>query len=94
MGRQLDELSVFFSGDPPFMSHHCVIVLLLANKLMIMMGPRLVQCGLGRGLLPFRTKRRLHPSSYLATTDVGQNWVGVGSFFSGGSWVHIEHNVA
>ena len=27
MGRQLDELSVFFSGDPPFMSHHCVIVL-------------------------------------------------------------------
>jgi len=27
MGRQLDELSVFFSGDPQFMSHHCVIVL-------------------------------------------------------------------
>jgi len=37
MGRQLDELSVFFSGDPPFMSGHCVIVLLLANKLMMMM---------------------------------------------------------
>jgi len=37
MGRQLDKLSVFFSGDPPFMSHHCVIVLLLANKLMMMM---------------------------------------------------------
>jgi len=36
MGRQLDELSVF-PGDPPFMSHHCVIVLLLANKLMMMM---------------------------------------------------------
>jgi len=37
MGRQLDELSVFFSGDPPFTSHHCVIVLLLVNKLMMMM---------------------------------------------------------
>jgi len=59
--------------------------MLLANKLMmIMMGPRLVQCGLGRGLLPFRTKWRLHPSSYLATTDMGQNWVGVAvPFFLG-----------
>jgi len=27
MGRQLDELSAFFSGDLPFMSHHCVIAL-------------------------------------------------------------------
>jgi len=36
MGRcQLDELSVF-PGDPPFMPHHCAIVLLLANKLMMM----------------------------------------------------------
>ena len=43
----------------------------------------------------FRTKRRLHPSSHLATIDMGQKlgweWV---CLFSGGSWVHIEHNVA
>jgi len=30
-------MNFVFSGDPPFMSHHCVIVfMLLANKLMMM----------------------------------------------------------
>ena len=32
------------------------------------LGPRLIQCGLGQGY--FRTKRRLHPSSRLATIDM------------------------
>ena len=32
MGRQLDELSVFFSGDQPFMSHHCVIVTFCVSR--------------------------------------------------------------
>ena len=42
----------------------------------------------------FRSKLHFHPSSHLATIDMGQklDWVGVP--FSGGSWVHIEHNVA
>jgi len=35
------------------------------------LGPHLIQCGLGRGLLPY-TKCRLHPSSRLATIDVNQ----------------------
>ena len=30
----------------------------------------------------FRTKWRLHPSSRLATKDMGQNWLGVGVLFS------------
>ena len=34
------------------------------------MGPRLIQCGLGRDLL--RTKWRLHPSSRLATIDMNR----------------------
>jgi len=55
------------------------------------LGPRLVQCGLWAEVY-FRTERRLHPSSHLATADMGQQ-LGV-RFFSGGSWVHIEHNVA
>jgi len=42
----------------------------------------------------FRTKRRLHPSSRLATIDISQKLSGVGVPFSGGSWVHIKHNVA
>ena len=41
------------------------------------MGARLVLCGLGRGLY-FRNKRRLHPSSHLATIDMGQKLGGVG----------------
>ena len=41
-----------------------------------------------------RTKWHLDLSSHLATTDMGQNWVGVCSLFSGGSWDPIEHNVA
>jgi len=81
MGRQLDELC-FFSGDPPLMSHHCVIVLCYW-RIDDDDGPSSsLQCGLGRGLPPFCSERRLHPSSYLATTDMGQNWVGV-PFFLG-----------
>ena len=34
------------------------------------LGPRLTQCGLGR--VYFRTKWRLHPSSRLATIDIGK----------------------
>ena len=41
----------------------------------------------------FRTKRRRHPSSHLATIDMGQK-LGAGALFSRGSWVYIEHNVA
>ena len=57
------------------------------------LGPLLVQCGLSR--VYFRAKRRLHPSSHLATIDMGQKLGGSGcAIFSGASWVHIEHNVA
>jgi len=46
------------------------------------LGPRLKQCGLDRGLLPYEW--RLHPSSRLATTDMGQTLGGVGvPFFWG-----------
>jgi len=56
-------------------------------------GPRLIQCGLGRG--HFRTKWRLHPSSRLATINMGQKLGGGGcALCSGGSWVPIEHKVA
>jgi len=34
MGRKLDELSVF-SGDPPFMSHHCVIFYITGELMMM-----------------------------------------------------------
>ena len=38
----------------------------------------------------YRTKWRLHPSSRLATIDMGQKLGGVGMpFFSGASWVPI-----
>jgi len=95
MGRQLDELlSVFFLATRHLCHIIVLLFMLLANKLMMMMGPRLVQCGLRRGLLPFRTKQRLHPSTYLATRDMGQNWGGGCALSSWGSWVHIEHNVA
>jgi len=57
------------------------------------LGPRLIQCGLGRGLL--RTKWRLHPSSRLATINIGQKLGGGGcALCSGGSWVPIEQKVA
>jgi len=42
----------------------------------------------------FRTKRRLHPSSHLATIDMGQKLGGLVWPFSGGSLVNIERNVA
>ena len=48
------------------------------------LGPRLTQCGLGRGLLPY--KWRLHPFSRLATIDMGQKLGGGGcALFSGGA---------
>ena len=46
------------------------------------LGLRLVQCGLGRGLLPYQVAS--HPSSHLATIDIGQKLSGVGvPFFWG-----------
>jgi len=44
----------------------------------------------------FGTKWRLHPSSCLATTDMGQKLVGSCAFFlgEGDSWIPIEHKVA
>ena len=57
-------------ADEPLRTLHSDIRSLTA------MGPRLVQCGLGRGLLPYQLKRRLHPASHLATIDMGENWVG------------------
>ena len=43
----------------------------------------------------FRTKWRLHPSSRLATINMGQKLGGGGcALCSGGSWVSIEHKVA
>ena len=57
------------------------------------MGPRLVQCGLGCGLLP-------HQAASASIQPFGHNRhgpkLGGGgcALFSGGTWVHIEHNVA
>jgi len=43
------------------------------------LGPRLVQyVSWAEVYFPTKIKRRLHPSSHLATIDMGQNWVGVG----------------
>jgi len=41
----------------------------------------------------FRSKRRLHPSSHLATIDMGHAWGWVCPSLWG-SWVQVEHNVA
>ena len=40
------------------------------------LGPRLIQCRPGRGLLPYQ--QRLHPSSHLATIDMGHKLDGSG----------------
>ena len=57
------------------------------------LGPSLVQCGPGRGLL-------LYQVASSSIQPFGHNrhgpkigWGGC-ALFSGGSWVHIEHNVA
>jgi len=59
-------------------------------------GPRLIQCGLGRGLLQYRTNWRLHPSSHLATIDMGQKivwaWGWVCPFSGGSCRVPIEQS--
>jgi len=51
---------------------------------------------LGGGLLPYQVaSSSLHPSSRLATTDMGRKLGGGGcAFFSEGSGVPIEHKVA
>jgi len=49
---------------------------------------------MARAEVYFCTKWRLHPSSHLATIDMGQNWVRVVVPFSGASWVPIEHKIA
>jgi len=46
------------------------------------LGPHLTQCGLGRGLLPY--KWHLHPSSCLATIDMNQKLRGCALFLGGG----------
>jgi len=51
------------------------------------LGLRLTQCGLGRGLRPFRTRWHLDPSSRLATIDMGRKVAGVVPPFCGASWV-------
>ena len=56
------------------------------------LGPRLVQCGLGQGLLPYQAV-----SSSIQPFGHNRHWpkLGRGGFavLSGDSWVHIEHNV-
>ena len=55
------------------------------------LGPRLIQCGLGRAAeVYFRTKWRLHPSSRLATIEMGRKLErGAPSPFGEGGWVPI-----
>jgi len=54
------------------------------------LGPRLVQCGLGRGLLPYQTA-----SSSIQPFGHNRHGPKLGrggcALFTGGSWVHIEH---
>ena len=53
--------------------------------------PRLIQCGWAE--VHFRIKWRLHPSSRLATIDMGQKLGGCGcALFIWDSWVPIEHS--
>jgi len=58
-------------------------------------GTRLIQIQGGLGEVYFRTKWRLHPSSRLATINMGQKLGDGGcALCSGGSLVPIEHKVA
>jgi len=54
--------------------------------------PRLVQCGLGRGLLPYQAASSSIQSFGHNRHEQKIGWGGC-ALFSGGSWVHIEHNV-
>ena len=54
--------------------------------------PRLVQCGLGRGLLPYQAASFIHPAIWPQQTSAKMGWGWVCPF-SGVSWVHIEHNL-
>ena len=50
------------------------------------LGPRLIQCGLGRGLLPYQVAS--YPSTRLAAINIGQKLAGGGrALSSGGSWL-------
>ena len=54
-------------------------------------GTRPVQCGLGRGLLPYQAaSSSIQPFGI----DMGQKLCGVGVPFFWGSWVHIEYKIA
>jgi len=56
-------------------------------------GPRLIQCGLGRGLLPHQVaSSSIQPFGH-NTHGPKIGWGGC-AFFSGDSWVLIEHKVA
>jgi len=56
--------------------------------------PRLVQCGLGRGLLPYQAASFIHSIQPFGHNRHGPKWGGVGvPFFWGYSWVHIEHSL-
>ena len=57
------------------------------------MGPRLVQRGLSRCLLPYKAASSfIQPFGHNRHgPKIGWQWM---CLFSGGSWVHIEHNVA
>jgi len=58
------------------------------------LGPRQIQCGLGRGLLPYQVA-----SSSIQPFGHNRHWPKIGwggrcAFFSRGTWVPIEHKVA
>jgi len=57
------------------------------------LGPHLTQCGLSRGLY-LHTKWHLHPSSRVATTDMGRKLEGAVPLSGEWGWVFIQHNVA
>jgi len=56
------------------------------------LGPRLIQCGLGRGLLPYQVaSSSMQPFGH--KINMGQKLGGGGcALCSGGSWVTIEHS--
>ena len=57
------------------------------------LGPRLIQCGLGRGLLPYQVaSSSIQPFGYNRHgPKIGR---GEYALFPGGSWIAIEHKVA
>ena len=54
--------------------------------------PRIVQCGLGRGLLPFQAaSSSIQPFGHNRHGDMGQNWVRWVCPFSGGKIIIFTH---